>query len=107
MVDPILDWPELVSFVFLIIGFILALLSSTFAIAYVVVFLMGMFFGRLWVRCGESGVIPYTMAMIAVVLGFIMGVLLANLQMVILLFVGGILLGFWIHKRGWVKSVEF
>jgi len=106
-IDPILDWPETLSFIFLIVGFVLALLSYTYAIAYTVVFLMGMFFGRLWVRASDSSVIPFTMMIIACLLGFVMGVLLANLQVVVVLFVGGILLGFWVHRKGWVTSVEF
>lgn len=100
------DWPELAAVIFLFLGFILALASSTFTIAYIVIFLLGLMFGRTWYRFHRARKTALVMSIAACLLGFGFGAILGNLQLVVLVFLLGILIGYWVHQKGWISSVE-
>lgn len=102
-----LDWPEITAFIFMILGFVLALFSQSMIIAYIVVFLMGLLFGRIWYRWKRSGRIPLFLAIIFFLMGFIVGALFANLQVIVLLLLAGIVIGYWLHEKGIIHSVEY
>ena len=101
------DWPEFVALLFLVAGFIISIMTDSAAAAYAVVFLMGLFFGRLWYRFERAAKLPLIMAIMGCILGICLGLIMQNLQIVILLYLLGIIVGFWIHKRGWLQSEEF
>jgi hypothetical protein len=101
------DWPEFVALLFLVFGFILAIMTDSRSAAYGVVFLMGLFFGRLWYRFERAAKLPLIMAILGCLLGISLGLIMQNLQVVILLFILGIIVGFWIHRKGWIQSEEF
>ncbi|MBW3019261.1 hypothetical protein KY329_03695 [Candidatus Woesearchaeota archaeon] len=101
------DWPEFVALLFMVLGFVVAIMTDSTIAAYAVVFIMGLFFGRIWYRFEQSAKLPLILAILGCLLGIVLGLILHNLQLVLLLFVLGIIAGFWIHKRGWIQSEEF
>lgn len=101
------DWPEFVALLFMVVGFALSIMADSKPAAYSVVFILGLFFGRVWYRFEQASKLPLLIAILGCILGIVLGLILQNLQLVILLFVLGIISGFWIHKRGWIQSEEF
>ncbi len=103
----VLDWPEFWAVVFMVVGFALALFSDNLAIAYIVVFLMGLLFGRVWYRGKKTNRIPLFLSIIFFLLGFMIGSLFASLQVIVLLMLAGVLIGYWLHEKGIIHSVEY
>ncbi len=99
------DWPETIAFFLLIIGLVFALFSGSLAILYTVCFLAGLLFGRMWYRFKKSQCIPIFLAVMAFFLGFILGGIWANLRIIALTLLAGILLGYWLHERKIIRSV--
>ncbi len=105
--EMVFDWPEFFAIVFMIIGFGLALFSDNLIIAYIVVFLMGLLFGRVWYRGKKTNQIPLFLSIVFFLLGFMIGTLFASLQIIVLLMLAGVILGFWLHEKGIIHSVEY
>ncbi len=101
------DWPESVAFLFLIIGVVMALFSGNIYILYTVCFLVGLVFGRVWYRLRMSECIPLFLAIMAFFLGFILGGIFANLRIIALVLIAGILVGYWLHEKKIIRSLEF
>jgi membrane-associated HD superfamily phosphohydrolase len=99
-----LDWPELVATVVLIIGFAFALFSGNAAILYLVCFLTGLFFGRLWHKVKMSHSVPLFLAIMAFFLGFILGGIWANIRIITITLLAGILAGYWLHEKKIIRS---
>lgn len=103
--DFMFDWPETVALLFLIIGFAFALFSGNVFVLYSVCFLMGLVFGRLWYRFRMSQCIPLFIVVMAFFLGFILGGIWANLRVIALLLLAGILAGYWLHSKKIIRSL--
>ena len=98
------DWPELVATVLLIIGFAFALFSGNTTTLYTVCFLTGLVFGRLWFKVRMSHCIPLFLAIMAFFLGFILGGIWANLRIIAIALLAGILTGYWLHEKKIIRS---
>jgi len=99
------DWPEMVAFMFLIIGLILALFSGDLFILYSVCFLMGLIFGRIWYKFRVSHCIPLFLLVMAFFLGFILGGIWANLRVIAIILLAGMLIAYWLHERKIIRSM--
>ncbi|HLF54759.1 MAG TPA: hypothetical protein VI612_03495 [Candidatus Nanoarchaeia archaeon] len=100
-----LDWPEFWAVVFMVVGFAFALFSDNLVVAYIVVFLMGLLFGRVWHRGKKTNRVPLFLSIIFFLLGFMIGSLFASLQVIVLLMLAGVVLGYWLHEKGIIHSV--
>jgi len=98
------DWPEMLSLVVLIIGFLLAVFSGNASILYTVCFLTGLLFGRVWYKSKLSHLIPAFLTIMAFFLGFILGGIFANLRIIALLLLAGILIGYWLHAKKLIRT---
>ena len=105
MVEFLLDWPETMALLFLIIGFFFALFSGNIIVLYAVCFLMGLVFGRMWYRVKTSTCIPLFMVIMTFFLGFILGGFYANLRIIALLLLAGILIGYWLHAKRIIRTI--
>jgi len=101
----LLDWPETVGLLFLIIGFVLAIMSGNAVVLYITCFLMGLIFGRMWYKFRVSQCIPLFIVVMAFFLGFILGGIYANLRIIALLLLAGILVGYWLHAKKIIRSL--
>jgi len=102
-----MDWPEIIAFIFMIVGFFLAIFADSMIIAYIVVFLMGLLFGRIWYRYKRSSRVPLFLSIVFFLLGFMVGTLFAKLQIIVLLMLAGTVIGYWLHEKGIIHSVEY
>ncbi len=98
------DWPEAISLLLLIIGFFMAIFSGNNAILYIVCFLMGLIFGRIWYKFRLSHCIPVFLAIMGFFLGFILGGIFANLRVIALVLLAGLLIGYWLHEKKIIRT---
>src|SRR3989338_3061014 len=103
-VDYLVDWPEAVAVVFFCIGLVIALLSGTFWVLYSVAFLLGLLFGRIWYRQRSSSKIALVIILLLLLLGIIVGSFFAWVRPVTILLLSGVVLAYWLHKKGIVES---
>ena len=107
MADLTFDWPETVGLLFLIIGFVMAMLAGNVYVLYSVCFLIGLIFGRILYRFRMSECIPIFIVIMAFFLGFILGGIYANLRIIALLLLAGILISYWLHDKRIIRSIEY
>ena len=103
------SWAEFFFFVLMIIGFIVALWATSFSavISYIVVFLSGMIGGRLLYDRKKKLTFPYYVIIIGFIIGYVIGTYYGSRNIVIILFVFGILLSYHLHNKGYIKDVAF
>lgn len=97
--DPTTDWPEILALFFLGTGIVFALASNSPATLYTVCFLMGLIFGRMWHKMKKNQCIPLSMIIMAFFLGYVLGGIWANLRIIAIMLLAGILTGYWIHEK--------
>jgi len=106
-----LRWPEFVWICLLIIGFILSLSTIGSAMMYyIVAFLSGMFFGRLWFKTRRTMQFKYLMMIVFFMLGFILGNYFkgyGNPEITILVLFLGIVLGYQLSAKGVMSGIDF
>jgi len=101
------SWAEFLFFVLMIIGFIIALTAPSAVISYIVVFLSGMIGGRLLYHRKKRLTIPYYIILFGFIIGYVIGTYYGSRQVVIVLFVLGILLSYHLHNKGYIRDVPF
>ncbi|MCH8067262.1 MAG: hypothetical protein IIC69_01645 [Nanoarchaeota archaeon] len=103
------SWAEFFFFVLMIIGFIVALWATSFSavISYIVVFLSGMIGGRLLYDRKKKLTFPYYVIIIGFIIGYVIGTYYGSRNIVIILFVLGILLSYHLHNKGYIRDVAF
>ena len=99
-----LDWPELVALIFLIIGLVFALTANNAIVLYVVCFIMGLIFGRMWYRFKLNSAIPLFILIMGLFLGLALGGIWANLRIITLVLLAGWIAGYWLHAKKIVRS---
>ena len=101
------SWAEFFFFVVMIIGFIIAIIAPSAVISYIVVFLSGMIGGRLLYERKTKLIFPYYIIIIGFIIGYMIGTYYGSRQVVIVLFVLGILLSYHLHNKGYIRDVSF
>jgi len=99
------DWAEIISTFVLIIGFLLALSFTSAVITYFVVFFTGLLVGRLWFRKKQDLKFTLFLILMALLLGLLLGSRYGNKQIIVILFVVGAFLSYYLHNRNLIKSV--
>jgi hypothetical protein len=107
MVDYFNDWPEIVAFVLLIIGFFISISAGSAVIAYTLTLLAGFLGGRIWFRIKKSFKIPWSIILIGFLIGFMLGSRYGNKMLILFFYVFGIMFSYYIHDKKIIKSVEF
>ena len=102
--DLMLDWTEVVALSVLIVGFGMALIAANALTVYAVCFLMGLLFGRIWYRFRLSNCMPLFFAVMAFFLGFILGGMYANMRVIALLLLAGMLSSYWLHTKKIIRT---
>lgn len=102
--DVMFDWPEMLSLLFLVAGFFMAIFSDNATILYTVCFLTGLLFGRVWYKFKLSHCIPVFLVIMSFFLGFVLGGIFSNLRIVALALLAGILIGYWLHAKHIIRT---
>lgn len=98
------DWVEgLVLFV-LLSGFVLSVFTDSFAVKLVLIFVVGLMFGRTWFVFQKRGKFVLTSVIAGFLFGFVVGNLLANIREITVIFFVGFLLSYFAHKKKWIKT---
>jgi hypothetical protein len=104
------NWPETLAWALLFIGFFLSLSSTSAFVSYILIFLCGAGLGRSWIYIRkESGTFKfgYFLIIVAFLIGFLLGTRYANRTALIILFVAGGILSYYLHKEGHIKSTAY
>ncbi|MFW5991008.1 MAG: hypothetical protein ACOCQX_02140 [Candidatus Nanoarchaeia archaeon] len=99
-------WAEWVSLMLLIVGLVLSAISDAAIITYIVIFLCGVFVGRIYyLRRTEIG-FPFYMIVIFFLVGYFLGVEIRQrgiVLMCLLFFAAGAFIGKFLHEKGYFK----
>ena len=103
------NWAEFFFFVIMTVGFVVALWATSFSavISYIVVFLSGMIGGRLLYERKQKLIFPYYIIIIGFLIGFVIGTYYGSRNVVIILFVLGLLFSYHLHNKGYIRDVYF
>src|SRR3989344_8521496 len=101
------NWMEFFFFVLMIIGVIIALTAPSAIISYIIIFLSGMFAGRLIYEKKNKIQFPYFMIIAGFVIGYLIGVYYGSRRIVIALFVIGAILSYKFYDKKILKDIRF
>jgi len=102
-----LNWPEIIGFILLVIGFFIALGAGSAVIAYTLVFLAGAMGGRLWFMAKEKMKVPWSIILMGFLVGFMLGSRYGDQRMIVLFYIFGIVISYFLHDREIIKSLEY
>lgn len=101
------DWVEYGAFILLIIGFILAALAGSAVIQYMIIFLCGLAAGRLWYRQKNHLKFPWVMILTGFLMGYVLGSFYGDKKIIVLLFIIGGIVSYYVHDKGYIKTIEY
>ena len=101
------NWMEFFFLVLMIIGVLIALSAPSAVISYLIIFLSGMFAGRLIYERKNKIQFPYIMIIIGFVIGYLIGVYYGSRRIVIALFVIGAILSYKLYEKKILKDTRF
>lgn len=106
-----LTWPEIVWIFLLVIGFIISLTYVGSAIMYyIIAFLAGALFGRLWYKTRKTLQFKYLMMIISFMIGFVAGNYISkygNPILTMLIYLLGILISYYLHQKNIMTGIDF
>ncbi|TKJ17470.1 hypothetical protein CEE44_02965 [Candidatus Woesearchaeota archaeon B3_Woes] len=102
-----MDWPEVLAFVLLVIGFFSALGSGSAVIAYTLVLLAGLMGGRIWFRVKKGFKTPWVIILTGFLIGFMLGSRYGSNKIILLFYVFGIAISYYLHDREIIKSLQY
>lgn len=101
------DWMEFFFVVLMSLGIIIALISPSAFISYIIIFFAGIFAGRLLYERKHKIQLPYIMIIAGFVIGYLLGVYYGSKRLVIGLFVLGTIAGYILYDRKILKDTKY
>ena len=101
------NWMEFFFVVLMFIGIFVALLSPSAVISYLIIFVSGMFAGRLIYERKNKIRFPYIMITAGFVIGYLIGVYYGNRGIVIALFVIGAIFSYKLYDKKILRDTRF
>ncbi len=101
------NWMEFWFLVLMIIGILIALSAPSAVISYFIIFLAGMFGGRLIYERKNKMQFPYIMIIAGFVIGYLIGVYYGSRRIVIVLFVIGAILSYKLYEKKILRDTRF
>ena len=101
------NWAEMGFFTLLVIGFLFSLLTPSAVLSYALVFTAGMMGGRLMYERKERLTFPYYLMIVGFLIGYLLGAFYGNKNVMIILFVIGGFLSYYLHDSGMIKDVRY
>ncbi len=97
------SWPEIYAVILIVVGFLIAISIRSSILNYIVILLAGGMSGRLIFESKKKGMFPYFLIIIGFLLGFMLGSIYISKRLIVFFFVLGIMLSYYIHKKGYIK----
>jgi hypothetical protein len=102
------NWVEYLVLLCAVLGFVFALLTYPSAfLCYVIFFLFGILTGRLWFRIRRQLRLGWSLIVIGFVVGFLIGAPHGNRLAMIVLFIIGMTITYYVHKHRLIESLEY
>ena len=101
------NWMEFFFLVLMVIGILVALTAPSAVISYIIIFLAGMFAGRLLYEKRNKVQFPYLMIVAGFVIGYLLGVYYGSRRVVIVLFVIGVVLSYKLYDKKILSDTRF
>ena len=101
------SWAEVFFFILLVIGFLFSLLTPSAVLSYALIFTAGMMGGRLIYERKDKLQFPYYLMIAGFLIGYLLGAFYGNRNVMILLFVIGGFLSYYLHDSGVIRDVRF
>lgn len=94
------QWVEAMAMLFLVIGFIIAVLLSNSGLNYLTIFLAGALAARVYtIKRYKGPILPLVLVIIGFLLGYLIGSFWINRLFILLLFALGFLVSRYIHMK--------
>jgi|SRR3989338_1787024 len=100
-------WGEFFFFVVLVIGFLLAIASTSAMLTYLTVIAAGFMAGRLLYERKGKLQFPYVIIIIGFMIGYVLGAYYGNRLITLVLFILSIAFGYQLLKKGVIKDIRF
>ena len=100
-------WMEFFFVVLMALGILIALASPSAVISYFIIFLAGMFAGRLIYIRKRNIQLPYLLIIAGFVIGYLIGAYYGNKRLMIILFVIGSVFSYKLYDKKILKDVRF
>lgn len=101
------NWMEFFFVVLMVIGILIALSAPSAVISYIIIFLAGMFAGRLIYERKNKIQLPYFMIIAGFVVGYLIGVYYGSRRIMIALFVIGAVLSYKLYDKKILRDTRF
>jgi len=101
------NWMEFFFLVLMIIGILIALASPSAIISYAIIFLSGIFAGRLIYERRNKIQFPYFMIIAGFVIGYLIGIYYGSRRIVIALFVIGAILSYKLYDKKILRDIKY
>lgn len=101
------NWGEYLFYLLLALGFFISTSSGSAFISYIIIFLCGMMGGRLWFTMKKNLRVAWAMILTGFLVGFVLGSFYGDKKVIIILYVVGIGLSYFLHNRGLIKTTEY
>ena len=101
------NWMEFWSVVLMVIGLVLALFTSSAVINYLLIFVSGMFAGRIIYERQHKTVFPYYVIIAAFLVGYLIGMRYGNGYAVTMLFAAGGIISLRLFKREFIRDTRY
>ena len=107
MIEFYKNWMELFFFILMVIGILIAFTAPSAVISYAIIFLSGIFAGRLIYERKNKMQFPYFMVITGFVIGYLIGTYYGSRRIVIALFVIGAILSYKLYDKKILKDTRF
>lgn len=94
-------------FVLLVLGFLFSLLTPSAVLSYALIFTVGMAGGRLMFERKNRLTFPYYLMLIGFLIGYLLGAFYGNRNIMVLLFIIGGFLSYYLHDSGIIRDVRY
>ncbi|MBL7055084.1 hypothetical protein ISS05_04975 [Candidatus Woesearchaeota archaeon] len=101
------SWAEFFFFVLIITGIIIALSTPSAIISYFVIFLSGIFAGRLLYFRKKKLKVAYYIVIAGFLIGYLLGSYYGNRKIIIVLFFIGAVLSYYMFDKNVLKDLPF
>ena len=107
MVEFYKNWFEFFFLALVVIGVLIALSAPSAIISYIVIFLSGIFAGRLIYERKNKMQFPYFMIIAGFVIGYLIWIYYGSRRVVIALFVIGAILSYKVYDKKILKDIKY
>jgi len=101
------NWVEFFFFVLMVIGIIVALAAPSAVISYIVIFLSGIFAGRIVYFRHHNLKAGYYIIIIGFLIGYLLGSIYGSRKVIIVLFVLGAILSYYLYEKKVLRDIMF